>query len=50
MHNQPTACKAPLTRDVLKTRVDEIQEIPYSLLAVFKASGNGPLSQFQTTA
>jgi len=50
MHSQPTARKAPLTRDVLKTGVDEIQEISCSLLAVSKASGNGPPSQFQTTA
>lgn len=49
MHSQPTACKAPLTRDVLKTGADEIQEISYSLLAVFKAKGNRPSSQFQTT-
>lgn len=50
--SQPTACKAPLTHDdhVLKTGVDKIQEISYSLLAVFKAKGNGPSSQFQTTA
>lgn len=50
MHSEPTARKAPLARDVLKTGVDEIQEISCSLLDVFKASGNRPPTQFQTTA
>lgn len=50
MHSKPTAHKAPPARDVSKTGVDEIQEISCSLLDVFKALGNRPPTQFQTTA